>query len=218
MAVPDWPASLVPARATWGLQSNTETFTSPLNRSIQTTERPGARWKVTLELPSMTADKRGRLEAFLASLGGMAGRFRLWPHARPVSAVGVGASDAGLVLDFLNQAYQAQGTPAVSGALSDFRVLPSKFWPASTLVLRAGEYLEVGGELKIVTADVVSDASGGAAIPIAPPFRMAPQVNAELVLDRPRATMMLINDEYSVSVGQARISETVVIAAVEAWV
>lgn len=217
MAVLDWPATLVPARATWGLQSNTETFTSPLNRSIQTLERPGARWKATLEMPRMTADKRGQLEAFLASLGGMAGRFRLWPHARPVSAVGVGASDATLVLDFMNQVYQVDGAPAVAAALTDYKVLPTKYWPASTMVLRAGEYVEVGGELKIVTANVVSDGTGAAAIPVAPPFRKAPPVDAELVLNHPSTTMMLSSDEYSVAVGEARISDTVVIAAVEAW-
>lgn len=201
MAVLDWPAILVPARATWGLQSNTETFTSPLNRSVQTVERPGARWKATLELPRMTADKRGQLEAFLVSLGGMAGRFRLWPHARPVSA-------AGIALPVM---------PTVSAALSDFRVLPTQSWPASTMVLLAGEYIEAGGELKMVTANVVSDGAGAAAIPVAPPFRKAPSVGAELVLNHPSTTMMLSSDEYSVAVGEARISDTVVIAAVEAW-
>lgn len=201
MAVLDWPAILVPARATWGLQSNTETFTSPLNRAVQTVERPGARWKATLELPRMTTDKRGQLEAFLASLGGMAGRFRLWPHARPVSA-------AGISLPVM---------PAVSASLSDFRVLPTESWPASTMVLLAGEYVEVGGELKMVTANVVSDGSGAAAIPVAPPFRKAPAVGSELVLNHPSTTMMLSSDEYSVAVGEARISDTVVIAAVEAW-
>lgn len=219
MAIVNWPASLVPAKVTWGLQSNTETFTSPLNRSTQTLERPGARWKASLEMPRMDPDTRGQLEAFLVSLGGMAGRFRLWPHARPVSAIGVGASDYGVVLDFVNQSYQAQGSPMVSAALSNYKLLPTTYWPASTRVLKAGEFIEVGGELKMVTADVTSDATGNAQIPVAPAFRKAPDIGAALVLDRPKATMMLSTDEFSVGVseGARRISDAVVIAVVEAW-
>lgn len=196
MAVIDWPTYLKPSKATWGLQSNTESFTSPLNRSAQTVERPGARWKVTLEMPPMNNVDRGRLEAFLASLGGMAGRFTLWPHHRKGSSL---------------------YSPLVNGAMTDFKSLPTKAWPASTLVLRAGDFLSAGGELKMVTADVTSDAGGLAAVPVAPAFRKAPSSNSAVTLDKPRATMMLSSDEYSVSVMPGMVSDTVVISAVEVF-
>lgn len=196
MATLDWPALLVPSKATWGLQSNTETFTSPLNRSVQTVERPGARWKVSLEFPPMTAADTGRMEAFLASLGGMAGRFTLWPHGRPGNS---------------------SFAPLVNGAMSNFKLLPTKSWPASTLVLRAGDYLAVGSELKMVTADVTSDASGLAVVPVAPAFRVAPANNAAITLNKPRATMMLTADDYGVTVLPGRISDSVVVAAVEVF-
>lgn len=196
MPTPDWPIDLVPSKATWGLQSNTEMFTSPLNRSVQTVERPGARWKVTLEFPPMLETQRGRLEAFLASLGGMAGRFTLWPHARPGSA-----------------AY----SPLVNGAISNFKSLPTKGWPPSTAVLRAGDYLSAGGELKMVTADVTSDAGGLASVPVAPAFRSAPAANSAVTLDKPRAVMMLAADEFAVSVVPGRISDTVAVSALEAF-
>ncbi|WP_313818722.1 hypothetical protein [Cupriavidus sp.] len=196
MATLDWPDDLVPAKVTWGLQSNTEAFTSPLNRSVQTLERPGARWKVTLEFPPKKDVDVGRLEAFLASLGGMAGRFTLWPHARPGSS-----------------AY----SPLVNGSMTDFKSLPTKSWPASTLVLRAGDYLAVGGELKIVTADVTSGGGGLASVPVAPAFRSAPANGAAITLYKPRATMMLTTDEYGVPVLPGRISDAVVISAVEVF-
>lgn len=196
MPLLDWPADLVPSKATWGLQSNTEAFTSPLNRAVQTLERPGARWKVTLEFPPRKDLDVGKLEAFLASLGGMAGRFTLWPHGRPGSS--------------------AYG-PIVYGSMSNFKLLPSNNWPANTLVLRAGDYLEVGGELKMVTADVTSDSSGIASVPVAPAFRKAPANNAAITLNKPRTTMMLSTDEYSVAVMPGRISDTVVISAVEVF-
>lgn len=192
----DWPAELVPSKATWGLQSNTETFSSPLNRAIQTVERPGARWKVTLEFPPMEPWQSGRLQAFLAALGGMAGRFTLWPHGRPGTS-----------------AY----TPLVNGAMANFKSLPTKAWPASTLVLRAGDYLEVGGELKIVTADVTSDGAGLAAVPVAPAFRNAPASNAPITLTKPRATMMMTTDEYAVTILPGRYADSVVISCAEAF-
>lgn len=194
MAILDWPAELVPSKATWGLLSNTESFTSPMNRSSQTLERPGARWKVSLEFPPMKDVDAGRLEALLAALNGMAGRVTVWPHGRPGSAA---------------------FSPLVNGAMSDFKLLPTKSWPATTLVLRAGDYLAVNGELKMVTADVTSDAGGFAAVPVSPAFRKAPAANTAITLDKPRAKMMLSSDEYSVTRMPGRISDSVVIGMVE---
>ncbi|WP_423192982.1 hypothetical protein [Cupriavidus sp. H18C2] len=192
----DWPLSLVPAKSTWGLQSNTEAFTSPLNRSVQTVERPGARWKASWEFPPKNDFERGLLEAFLASLGGMAGRFTVWPHQRPG-----------------NSLY----SPMVNGNLTDFRMLPSFNWAPNAVVLRAGDYIAAGGELKIVTADVATNAIGLATIPVSPPFRKQPGNLAPITTDRPRATMMLASDEYSISVLPGRISDAVVISAVEVF-
>ncbi|WP_284459680.1 hypothetical protein [Cupriavidus campinensis] len=196
MATLEWPESLVPAKATWGLKSNTEGFNSPLNGSVQTVERPGARWKITLEFPPKNERERGQLEAFLASIGGLAGRFTIWPHGRPGNSM---------------------FAPLVNGSMTNFKMLPTKSWPASTLVLRAGDYLAVGGELKIVTADVTSSAGGLATVPVAPPFRNAPTNNAAITLDKPRTTMMLTADEYGVPVLPGRISDSVVISASEVF-
>jgi hypothetical protein len=142
----------------------------------------------------MDAIQTGRLQGFLASLGGMAGRFTLWPHGRPGGSA---------------------FAPLVTGTMTNFRELPTKSWPVSTLVLRAGDYLAVGGELKIVTADVSSSAGGLATVPVAPPFRNAPANNAAITLNKPRATMMLTADEYSVSMLPGRIAESIVVTAAE---
>ena len=144
----------------------------------------------------MNDTDRGLLEAFLASIGGMAGRFTVWPHYRP------GGSGY---------------TPLVNGTMSNFKQLPTKSWPTSRKVLRAGDFLAVGAELKMVTADVFSDAGGLALVPVAPAFRAAPANNTSVVLDKPRATMMLASDEYSVAVLPGRISDSVVINAVETF-
>ncbi|MCA3761505.1 MAG: hypothetical protein IN804_00935 [Cutibacterium sp.] len=205
MATLTWPEYLIPSKTTWGLQSNTESFTSPLSRATQTVERPGARWKATLELPSMREIDRGVLEAFLASLSGQAGRFFLWPHQRPAAAV-----------------TRTVGSPlaiTVNGdvPVNNMKLLHTRGWPVSALVMRAGEFLQVGSEFKMVTADVTSGVDGACSLPIAPPLRRVPVASAPVVIDRPCATMMLANDEYSISVLPGRISDSVVISAVEAF-
>lgn len=175
MAILTFPDDILPSSAMFGLQSNTEAFTSPLNKATQTVERPGALWKARLTFTTMSLQQQRRLKALLSALNGMAGRIYLWPHDAPGSAL-----------------YSA----AVSGAMTDFRSLPTSGWPASILVLQAGEYIEAGGELKIVTADVTSDAAGLASIPVAPPFRNAPANLAVVALDKPKAKMRLASDVW----------------------
>lgn len=191
-----FPTDILPSSAMFGLQSNTESFTSPLNRATQTVERPGALWKARLTFTTMSLQQQRRLKALLSALNGMAGRIYLWPHDAPIADIAAVPVDATMVLDFLNQSYQGVGNPVVNGTITDFKVLPTKYWPASTLVLRAGEYIEAGGELKMVTADVTSDAAGLASIPVAPPFRVAPANLAVVTLDKPKAFMRLASDVW----------------------
>ena len=144
----------------------------------------------------MEANQTARLQAFIASLGGMAGRFTLWPHGRPGNS---------------------PSSPLVRELMTNFKVLPTNAWPSNALVLRAGDYLSVGGELKIVTSDVTSNGSGQADVPVAPAFRKAPAVSSAIALQKPRATMMLTTDEYAVTILPGRFSDTVVITAAEAF-
>ncbi|MGO4326731.1 hypothetical protein AB4Z48_18045 [Cupriavidus sp. 2TAF22] len=196
MAILTFPDDILPSSAMFGLQSNTESFTSPLNRATQTVERPGALWKARLTFTTMNLQQQRRLKGLLAALNGMAGRIYLWPHGSPVADIAATPPAATMILDFINQSYQINGNPVVNGALSDFRLLPTKYWPAATIVLRAGEFLEVGGELKMVTADVTSDAAGLASVPVAPPFRKAPANLAVVTLDKPKALMRLASDVW----------------------
>jgi hypothetical protein len=74
------------------------------------------------------------------------------------------------------------GTPLVAGASQTGASLNTDGWPATTTVLKAGDYFSVNGELKMVTADCVSDASGNATVEFAPILRSAPADNAALTL------------------------------------
>ena len=91
-----WPQTIRPLSMRWGLVSNTQAFTSPLSRSTQTLELPGAAWKVSMEFGSLKRAEVAELEALMAQLRGMANRVLLWHMARETprgSATGTGLTD-----------------------------------------------------------------------------------------------------------------------------
>lgn len=165
-----------PREFDFGLISNTQKFESPLNRSVQTGELPGARWAAQFGYENLTDADAALLQAFFAKLRGQAGRFYLYNFARQAPR-GV-----------------ATGTP-LAAAASTTVLLKSSGWTAGvTGILKAGDFIGCGGELKIVTADVNSNGSGLADIPVEPPFRTVPSVSAAIAVNKPTATFMLTED------------------------
>ncbi len=164
MAVLEWP-NICPSSLTWRMQSNTKTFRSPFNSASQTARYPGTRWLCTLTLNNRTDDQARKIEALVAALDGEFGRVRLRDYGR------AGRKPA--------------GAPVVSDPNQSGVVLLSRGWAAGQLVLRTGDYLTVNTELKIVTADVTSSASGTAAIQIAPMLRSAPSAGAAIEVAAP---------------------------------
>lgn len=165
----------------FGLRARTQVFESPLSGALQTLELPGALWVATYSLPPMTRAQAAAWQAFLVDLGGRAGRF--WgydPDARSPR----GAYDA------------AQDTPIVSGAGQTGASLATSGWRASiTALLLPGDYFSVGGELKMVTAQVDSDATGAATIAFKPALRASPVDTSALTLTNPVVEMRLTDDE-----------------------
>ncbi len=131
------------SRARWGLQSNTRVFTSSFNRFAQTQELGGARWTGTFTLPAMKVASADAWTAFLSQLLGSSGRFFGFDPQK--------TSPRGSAL----------GTPLVSGASQTGKSLITDGWNAGELgLLLAGDYFQVGTELKMVTASVDSDSAG----------------------------------------------------------
>jgi len=182
----------------WTLLSNTQTHTSPLSGAEDTLELPGARWMASLTISEQTRLESRALEAFLVALRGAAGRFYFWHAARP-TILGSGA-----------------GAPMVNGAGQLGASLATQGWtPNGAGVLLAGDYIGVGGELKMVKADVNASAGGTATVPIEPPLRYAPANGSALVLVKPKAVFRLVDDRqatfrYSGALGgyQIQIVET----------
>lgn len=162
----------------FGLVANTQTFTSPLDKSVQTLEQTGARWRGTFELKPMKRPSAAVWMAFLTELNGKAGRFFGFdPLARLPQGSGGGDS------------------PLVKGATQTGKSLLTDAWSATqTGLLLPGDYFEVNFELKMVTASVNSDGAGIATINFTPSLRTSPADNAVITINNPTCTMMLEED------------------------
>lgn len=166
--------------STFGLETNTQSFESPLSKVRQRVLLGGARWNATYTLPKMNRHSMRLWQAFLLSLeGGVNTFYGFDPDAKyPLGSAG--------------------GIPLVNGANQTGSSLITDGWPHSVNgVLLAGDYFGAGGEMKMVMSDVNTDGSGNATINFKPAFRNSPADNAPLTLINPTCTMVLIDDKQS---------------------
>jgi hypothetical protein len=115
------------------------------------------------------------LNAFLAQLRGPSGRFYLpnWAHPEPSGT--------------------ALGTPLVNGGAQTGTTLITYGWQANqSQLLLKGDFIEVGGELKIIVDDATSDSGGNATLSIEPPLRTSPTYGESITTSSPKAKMMLL--------------------------
>lgn len=164
----------------FGLQTNTQSFISPLSGTVQTLELTGARWAGDFILPPMTRAQAAEFLAFLQELGGMSGRF----YGYDPSATEPRGNMTGSTL-LVNGASQAGKSLVCDGAA------------AFTTVLLKGDFFEVNGELKMIVADATSDGSGNVTLNFAPSLRTSPPDDATITTTNPSCTMMLVDDQQS---------------------
>lgn len=165
MAVLEWPEGVCPASLSWHPESNTKTFRSPFNGASQTVRFPGTRWVCSLTFTNLTDDKSRRLDALIASLDGEYGRVK--------------------IRDWGRSGREPAGAPVVDTDNQTGAELHTKGWTPGIVVLRVGDYLTVNDELKMVTADVTSTATGTAIIPVAPGLRESPAAGSPIETAKP---------------------------------
>jgi hypothetical protein len=138
-------------------------------------------WRVTVSLPPMRRAKAEPWLSFLLALGGRVGTFLL---GDPDGQVPRGS---------------AAGTPRVAGAGQTGRVLFTAGWAPNDLVLKAGDYIQLGAggsaRLHKVLADAVSDGAGGCALDIWPRLREFPPDHALLVTSGCAGLFRMAGDE-----------------------
>jgi len=168
---------MLPSNAQWQLVSNTRVFKSPLDGSVQTSESPGSHWHVSLSFTKQHPAEGRALMAFLVSLRGEAGRFYLHDHTQP--------TPRGTIT----------GSPVVSGVAQIGTTINTTGW-AGTLL--AGDMIGIGGELKMVTADVTSAGSSAVtALVFEPPLRASPANGSAVITAAPTAIFKLTGDNLA---------------------
>lgn len=179
MSVFNLPSNFPVNSFTFQLETNTRQSVSPFNRATQTKELSGSRWKATFNLTAKKRDAMAATQAFILALKGGAGRF--WAY------------------DFAGTEPQGTGggTPIIDGSSQTGRILNTKSWNANEIVLKAGDYIQVGDELKMITSDVTSDGTGLAVINFEPSLRKSHADGTSLITSNPSCIMRLIDDNQS---------------------
>ena len=136
-------------------------------------------WSFKLNWESLDRGESGILAAFANSQRGQYGAFEI-----------------GLPGAFKNSAANPTGTPRLVGvAAAGVQTLNTDGWAASKTVLKAGDFLRLASGTKLyqVTADVVSNASGVATVPIFPQLYAAAN-NTALVVNNVTMLAQLKDD------------------------
>lgn len=167
-----------PSAMTFSLQPNTMRAESPLNRAVQTAELPGARWIASFSYQNLNDADARIYKAWLNRLVGMAGRFYLCDYTHPAPAG------------------TAAGAPLVNGAGQAGRSIITDGWTVNQAnLLLPGDYIGIGGELKVITSLASSNSSGIATLTFEPPLRAAAADNSAIITNQPTCVMMLSNDQ-----------------------
>ena len=159
--------------------------TSPYTFSQQSADYGGAVWQTTVQLPPMKREDAVNWQCFFMQLNGRLGTFKLGdPDAKTIrgglttQTISVnGAHDVG--------AYSI----AIDGA------------PASTLILKKGDYLQFGSgatqKLHMVVSDCTSNGSGQATVEIEPKLKSALTDNSSIVYSNAQAIMRMDTNDLN---------------------
>lgn len=185
MPILSWPPLRNPNSARLALIANTQSGgRSPFDGTEQTLELPGSRWSAELRWQNLPEGQWRIMQAFIASLGGRAGRFYYSPMHMPRRGT-------------------RTGSITVSGAGQTGRTLVTAGWTGSGLALATGDilgWIDPAGRavFHMVTADSTPDAFGVASVAIAPPLRRSPTDATAINLGSPGAVWRLTDDAVGV--------------------
>ncbi len=153
----------------------------------QVYEYQGQSWQLSVELPPM---RRETAEAWIAwglALNGSVGTFL---YGDPTGATPRGTGG---------------GTPKVDGAGQQrSKTLDTKGWTSGALVLKAGDYIQIGNRLHKVLADVTAAGDGTATVDVFPRIRDELVDEATITISNTKGLFRLA-EPMSWTVGEAVI-------------
>jgi len=171
------PDGLLPSSQTFELVTNTKTFQSPLSNAIQTISRKGSYWKTSMTFNNLNGEQRNDLKAVLSKLNGQEHRLAVRDYGH------------------LNQGnYVTSNTPYLDEIRSSTQIVVNNVTPNIAGYLKAGDYIIVNGEYKIVVDDADSNASFRCLINIAPPLRDTTTLSGRVYFLNERGTFIVTNN------------------------
>ena len=172
MSTYTWPTTLTPMEMTWRYKAMNKVFRSPLNGHLQVASRPGSSLAFDMSWAFLTLQQRAEMMGFIAKLNGQEHWIQI-PYYGHVNQGALG------------------GTPVVSGAGQVGASIATSGWPNNTLVLKRGDVVSIGGEMKFITDDATSGVSGLATLSIRPAQRIAPSNGSAIVVTDATGVFML---------------------------
>ena len=154
---------------------------SPFTGQDQVVQHEGEYWTTQISFPPMLKDKAAQIIAFLLQLRGRRGTFSIGDQDRK-TIQGV-----------------ATGTIRVNGASqTGNQVALDGFANSTSNVFKAGDYIQIGSYLYMVTEDVTSNGSGEANVRIEPALRQGIETiadDATVVYSNTKTIMRLDSNE-----------------------
>jgi|TARA_R110000823_G_C15887253_1_gene495700 hypothetical protein len=129
---------------------------SPFTKQEQVYEHEGSQWKATVTLPPMLKTNASIWLAFLMSLRGQRGTFKLGDQDRKT----IQGTATSTIL--VNGADQVGNSINLDG-----------FTPSRANVFKAGDYIQINSYLYMISADASANASGEATVYVEPSLRSA---------------------------------------------
>jgi hypothetical protein len=183
-----------PARMSWGMVPLVRKSSSMMSGATQVLQRPGGRWRVTLDYPEQQRKERSEVMGLFYALAGGAHKLALWDLSRP----------------------QPLGTIGTSGvtcqAVAQF---------AETIVLNAsgmvtaGDKFGAGGQLFMAVQTVTG--SGSITVPVRHMARAAISSGSAVTLIRPTTTFIPEQDAFDHPEGPGGICPAFSISLIEAF-
>lgn len=175
-----------PKLSNFTLVPNSQTHLNKANNATEIYDLEGAYWEFEIELANVPERDALALDGFIASLRGQVGTFTL--------------------VDYRREQLDKDFTGFVRGANQDGNILNIDGLPANQTLLVAGERMQVGvgqsTELKILTADLISNSIGQSTVNFESPVRRIPADNTLITFKQPAGLFRLADNKQGLASAQ----------------
>ena len=172
-----FPSHIKPSVSDFRLLANSKTFASSFNRSQQTVAWAGEIWTAKLSFRALNKAQASDLIGFLWSLKGASTAFYMGDSA------------------FTQPMGTGNGAVVVNGGGQTGTSINVRGGAAGEIILKAGDYLQIGNELKGVTKDCLVAGDTTATIEFEPRLRAIPSDTSVVILKNTQGLFRLKDDQ-----------------------